>query len=131
MKKLYEESKKQILSKLEYFKKIIAAVADIAKSFAALIASLVAGITAGVTGYFEIKKVFRKEMTQTKASESSSSTETVRSGVTTTVETTIATPASSTLVSVPYSLDMNSGAFLISMVILGFFAISKFRKKND
>lgn len=130
MKTIYEFSKKQFLDKLEYTKKILAVMADITRSFATIIGSTVAGVTAGVTGYFEIKKVFKKERLIIKASKTESSSKEVRAGVTTTTSTTVSTPGSSEMVSAPYAMDMNSASFLVSILILGFLAFSKLRKKK-
>lgn len=128
MKKLYHASKQQLLDKLEYAKKIFAAVAEIVKSFATIIGSLVAGTTAGVTGYYEVKKVFKKERVDVKASVATNTSESVREGVTTTTETIVSTPASSTMEPTTYSIDMNTGAFALSLVMLTILILSKIKK---
>lgn len=123
-------SKRQFLNKLEYIKQITSDFSDLARSFATIIGSIVAGTTAGITGYFEIKKVFKKERLIVKLSKTESSSETIKSGVTTTTNTIVSTPASSNLVQAPYSMDINSGAFIVSILVLGFFIFKKFKTKK-
>ena len=116
MKKLFDASKKQVLEKLKYISSLMDYIADILKSFAMAIGSLVAGTTAGVTGYYEIKKVIKKERIEIKAMTSSGG-----SGAYTVQPAPAPAPT--------YSFDTNSGTFLASIVILGLLIFLKLKKK--
>jgi hypothetical protein len=125
MQKLYEASKRQFLSKLEYLKKIVAVIADITKSFATIIASLVATATAGITGYYEIKKVYKKETT----TKHKASSEAGNFGPVNPLNATVGSPSRAAEKLDGYYFDMNSGAFAISVIMLVFFILNKFKNK--
>ena len=120
MKKLINNSKKQVLDKLKWVSSLMDVLANILKSFAAIIGSIVAATTAGVTGYYEVKKMIKKEHHVAKAVVSRAPAS--ESLTTTTTEPTSVPETSS------YQFDMNSGAFLISIVMLGVLLFNKIRK---
>ena len=133
MKNLFSESKRRVLEKLKYILEklkyigfIFAALADIFKSFAAIIGSLFAGIMAGVTGYYEVKKVIRKEK--------SHKNEENRTVKTSPPSNLLSGGASESMAYVPepkgYSFDVNSGAFVISILMLAVIVLKRTNKTN-
>ena len=122
MKRLYDASKKHVLDKLKYISAMMDILANIFKSFATIVGSLVAGTTAGVTGYFEVKKMIKKEHHQVKTEIAATS-----SGPNTT--TTMMPP--SQLEVDGYKFDVNSGAFVISILMLAFLVFKKLKKAPD
>jgi uncharacterized integral membrane protein len=129
-KDLYRASKKTAISTLEYIKKVLSLVADIVKSFATIIAGLVAGITAGISGYYEIKKIVKKERHEHKSSDSR-----VFGPPAPNALTSSETSAGSTL-QIPdgYRVDMNTGTLagsLLMLVILVFVKMKNNTRNTD
>jgi hypothetical protein len=124
MKHFINNSKKQILEKLKWFSSILDVVASIFKSFAMIIGSIVAGTTAGVTGYYEVKKVIKKEHHAVKLGTTTHGPAAAGEGGTLVPSgVSGAAPEPS-----GYQFDMNSGAFIISIVLLGVMVLNKFKK---
>jgi hypothetical protein len=121
MKHFFHNSKKQILEKLKWLSSILDVLASIFKSFAMIIGSIVAGTTAGVTGYYEVKKAIKREHHSMKFS-TTAGPETL-TGTTTSTEVHSSTPDTT-----GYQFDMNSGAFIVSIVMLIVLVINKLRK---
>ncbi len=124
MKHLIDKSKKHILDKLKWFSSILDVLASIFKSFAMIIGSLFAGIVASVTGYHEVKKALRSEKHSTSKTETSSHPSEVAGEANITMSTT----STRSVETNGYQLDMNSGAFLLSMVMLGVMLFKKLKK---
>ena len=122
MKHFIDKSKQKILEKLKWFSSILDVIANIFKSFAMIISSLVAATTAGVTGYYEVKKIVKKERHIVKATSGhgpAMSGEGSGSGV--------ATQPSGSLEVEGYRFDINSGAFLVSIILLGILVFKKIK----
>lgn len=121
MKKLLDESKKQVLDKLKWFSSILDVLANIFKSFAMIISSIVAGTTAGITGYYEIKKAVKKEHHVSKSNVERTATPDTLTNI----------EVSSTPETVGYDFDMNSGVFIVSIIMLTILIINKMRKPTQ
>lgn len=124
MKKLYDASKQKVIEKLKYISSILDIVSNIVKSFATIIGYIVSGTTAGVTGYYETKKIFKKERLELSKMSDGDVGE-GSSGL-----TAISGTASSSADSRDgYYFDMNSGAFILSLVMLSFLVFKKVHPK--
>lgn len=97
-------------------------VANILKSFAMIIGSLVAAATAGVTGYYEVKKIVKKEHKIAKTAAGGSGTAAGEGA-----SATVTTPAPPRYEG--YYFDTNSGFFLLSIVFLGYMLVKKMKAK--
>lgn len=127
--KFIEKSKQQVINKLKYISSIMDLVASILKSFATIIGSIVATATAGVTGYYEVKKVViynRKEVKTLSGGEAGSDSAGRGSGSGYTSQPSAPTPQQGT-----YTFDINSVAFIMSILFLGFLLLKKMRKPQE
>lgn len=123
--KLYDASKQKLIEKLKYISSIMDILTNIFKSFATIIGYAVSGTTAGVTGYYETKKIFKKERSDIAKMSEGGSGSGGPTGFTSLSGTASGSPAPT-----GYYFDMNSGAFILSLVMLVFLALKKTKEKS-
>lgn len=123
MKGLIDITKKHTLEKLKYISEVMNAVAKIVKDFAVIASSAGAAIVGSVTGYYEVKKVVKKNhhskvlLNQKTSTESSNTTNAIQPDNQNETEN--------------YKFDTNSGALIISVIMLVVLVVKKLRKPKE
>jgi len=127
MKRLFTLSKQKVLDTLKYLSSIMDILANIFKSFATIVASLFAGVTAGVTGYYEVKKTVKKERAEKPIALTRASGHSL-GHISTTAKTMSPAPAPTPIEPIGYYVDKNTGAFLVSIIVLAVLIFKKIKK---